>query len=183
MVRLVISGGQTGPDRAGLDAATALGIPIGGRIPTGRWAEDGPIPGRYAGLVEVTPADLARITDRDVAELGATGPPSLARALLARTRANVAAADATLVFISREPGHSASSGTQATIAFAERLGTPIIRIPLDDVLPIRVGAAAGRLRDLGVETLNVAGPRQSEHPGAYEATLPFLRDLFRTLLA
>ncbi|MGD9687665.1 MAG: putative molybdenum carrier protein, partial [Desulfobacter sp.] len=44
MIRKIVSGGQTGVDRAGLDAARAAGIPIGGYCPKGRLAEDGEIP-------------------------------------------------------------------------------------------------------------------------------------------
>jgi hypothetical protein len=43
----VVSGGQTGVDRAALDAALALGLPCGGWCPRGRWAEDGAVPDRY----------------------------------------------------------------------------------------------------------------------------------------
>src|SRR6516225_6913367 len=43
----IISGGQTGVDRAALDVALELGIPCGGWCPKGRRAEDGPIPQRY----------------------------------------------------------------------------------------------------------------------------------------
>src|SRR5438309_5574120 len=37
----VISGGQTGADRAGLDAAAALGLPTGGHAAAGFWTESG----------------------------------------------------------------------------------------------------------------------------------------------
>ncbi len=43
----LISGGQTGVDRAALDAGLVLGLPVGGRCPKGRRAEDGVIPARY----------------------------------------------------------------------------------------------------------------------------------------
>lgn len=47
IVEKIISGGQTGADRGGLDAAIALGIPHGGWCPKGRRAEDGKVPKRY----------------------------------------------------------------------------------------------------------------------------------------
>jgi hypothetical protein len=43
----IISGGQTGVDRAALDAALAADFPCGGWCPADRSAEDGPIPERY----------------------------------------------------------------------------------------------------------------------------------------
>ncbi|MCH7226767.1 YpsA SLOG family protein [Haloferula sp. A504] len=47
MIERIVSGGQTGADRAGLDAAIAAGLPHGGWCPRGRKAEDGPLPKRY----------------------------------------------------------------------------------------------------------------------------------------
>lgn len=44
---MIVSGGQTGADQAGLDAAINLGIPYGGWIPKGRLTEDGPLPEKY----------------------------------------------------------------------------------------------------------------------------------------
>ena len=46
----IVSGGQTGVDRAGLEAAIALGLPYGGWVPKGRLAEDGVVPLKYAGM-------------------------------------------------------------------------------------------------------------------------------------
>ena len=74
VIKKIISGAQTGADRAALDAALALGLPIGGWVPRGRRAEDGPVPDRYPNLRE---------TDTDDYET--------------RTRWNVQDADATLI--------------------------------------------------------------------------------------
>lgn len=71
----VISGGQTGVDRAALAAARAAGLAIGGWCPRGRWAEDGAISAVYS--LRETPS----------------GDPA------ARTRVNVAEADATLILV------------------------------------------------------------------------------------
>src|SRR5262245_24993140 len=70
----IISGGQTGADRAALDFALERGLDCGGSVPRGRLAEDGPIPARYPGLVETETTNPAE-----------------------RTRQNVRAADATLI--------------------------------------------------------------------------------------
>ncbi len=63
----IISGGQTGVDRAALDVAIKWGIPYRGWCPAGRWAEDGKIPERYQ--LEVTPeSNPAQRTARNVKE-------------------------------------------------------------------------------------------------------------------
>lgn len=67
----VISGGQTGVDRAALDVALELGLPCGGWCPAGRRAEDGPIPARYP-LTETAGADYVERTRRNVVEADAT---------------------------------------------------------------------------------------------------------------
>ena len=54
----VVSGGQTGDDRAALDAARAAGLPCGGWCPRGRLAEDGPIDLAYP-VVETPSTDFA----------------------------------------------------------------------------------------------------------------------------
>lgn len=67
----VISGGQTGVDRAGLDAAVRLKIPIGGFIPKGRKAEDGEVPKKY-NLVELQSRSYTMRTERNVLESDGT---------------------------------------------------------------------------------------------------------------
>ena len=67
----IVSGGQTGVDRAGLDVALELGLEIGGYVPKGRRAEDGRIPDRYP-LTELTTRDYASRTAKNVEESEAT---------------------------------------------------------------------------------------------------------------
>ncbi len=93
----VLAGGQTGVDRAALDAALAAGIAAGGWCPAGRWAEDGRIADRYP-LVETASADPAE-----------------------RTRRNVEAADALLV-LAPPP---VVGGTALALAHARALGRPL----------------------------------------------------------
>ena len=52
MIRRIVSGGQTGADRAALDVALLIGLECGGWVPKGRLAEDGPIAATYPDLVE-----------------------------------------------------------------------------------------------------------------------------------
>ena len=149
----LVSGGQTGADRAALDVAIDRGPPYGGWCPLGGWAEDFPNPPglllAYPGLTEV-PA-----TDRDV-----------------RTRWNVRDSHATLVV--RQAG-TASPGTDLTVATAVELGRPhLVSTDADEVVDW--------LRELGrLLTLNVAGPRESEQPGVHDATRRLLGEVLDAL--
>ncbi len=129
----IVSGGQTGVDRAALDAALALGLAIGGWCPHGRWAEDGPIPGRYP-LRETPSADPAQ-----------------------RTRWNVRDSDATLI-LSPAP---LQGGTALTADAARQRGRPLLVV--DPSSSIVDGPVAWLVRSVPPGgTLNVAGPRASE---------------------
>jgi hypothetical protein len=144
MAERVISGGQTGVDRAALDAAQELGISCGGWCPRGRRAEDGRIPMCYP-LRETPDTDYRR-----------------------RTEWNVREADATLVLT----WGPASGGTQLTINLAQWLDRPLLVVDLaTDPSPAEVQEwlAAG-----GFETVNVAGPRESSSPGIHRIAHAFL---------
>jgi hypothetical protein len=148
MFTKIVSGGQTGVDRAALDVALELGLPCGGWCPRGRLAEDGPIDPRYP--LEETPS--ARYPQR--------------------TRRNVRDSDGTLVLTR---ARSARKGTALTIASARRQGKPYLEMDLNQPpLPetIRAWARANRVADL-----NVAGPRESENPGIHDQAASFLRQL------
>ena len=68
----IISGAQTGVDRAALDAAIACGLDYGGSIPRGRLAEDGPVSQHYTALIELNSEDYAVRTRRNVRDADAT---------------------------------------------------------------------------------------------------------------
>lgn len=109
-VTQIISGGQTGVDRAALDAAMALGIPHGGWCPRGRRAEDGPIPTHYQ--VHETASSEYRV----------------------RTEQNVIAADATLILY-QEP---LQGGTQLTFRFCQEHAANCLLITLPSAEPEKV---------------------------------------------
>jgi putative molybdenum carrier protein len=141
MVARIVSGGQTGVDRAALEVGRSAGIPIGGWCPAGGWAEDLTDP---PGLLALYP------------ELHAT--PSSDPAV--RTRWNVRDSDATLV-ITR--ARATSPGTTLTVAIAEELGRPHLVADVTDVDGVRAwlhGLPTGLV-------LDVAGPRESEAPGIH----------------
>ena len=141
----LVSGGQTGVDRAALDVALERGLPCGGWCPAGRAAEDGPIHPRYP---------LRETPSPDPAE---------------RTEWNVLDSDGTVLLIA--PG--ASPGTALTAEVARRLGRPVYPWRLD-ALP-GTGHFRRWLQVHGIRTLNVAGPRESESPGVYDAARDWLR--------
>ena len=145
----IISGGQTGVDRAALDFAIARGVPYGGWCPKDGWAEDMVQP---PGLLAHYP-DLRETLDRDPRR---------------RTRWNVRDADATLIFLPRD-GLRSSPGTDFTIACAQRLTRPVFIVdPWERDATARIQEWLGsRTRPLA---LNVAGPRETQAPGIYSAT-------------
>ncbi|HEY3121670.1 MAG TPA: putative molybdenum carrier protein [Vicinamibacteria bacterium] len=147
----VISGGQTGVDRAALDAAQELGLDCGGWCPRGRRAEDGRIPDRYP-LRETASSDY----------------PS-------RTAANVREADATLVLVQRG---GRSRGTALTRRVAAEYEKPLLEVDLS-AAP-RPETVQEWLERLGVRTLNVAGPRESETADIYDRAREFLLQVLRS---
>ena len=147
MFSKIVSGGQTGVDRAALDVAIEFGIPCGGWCPKGRTAEDGPIDARYP-LQETPSEDYAQ-----------------------RTTWNVRDSDGTLIVTWGRP----TGGTAQTVDDANGLGRPHLVVDLSlhpDPSVVRVWAATHTVR-----ILNVAGPRESKVPGISVQASQFLRKL------
>lgn len=144
----LLSGGQTGADRAALDWAIARGIAHGGWCPRGRRAEDGLIAPRYA-LIETPSRDYEQ-----------------------RTRWNVRDSDGTLI-VSRSP--TLTGGSAFTARCAERLAQPYLHVHpgADDPQAIRAFLERHRIR-----TLNVAGPRASTEPQIYDYVTEVLERVF-----
>jgi hypothetical protein len=144
VIERIVSGGQTGVDRAALDTALALGFPCGGWCPRGRLAEDGPIDSRYP-LRETPSADYPQ-----------------------RTEWNVRDSDGTLILTRGRP----SGGTAFTIALARRLRRPLLVLDLErGPDPAKVPRW---VEEKEVAVLNVAGPRESQQPGIREEAYAFL---------
>ncbi|MCY4362944.1 MAG: putative molybdenum carrier protein [Gammaproteobacteria bacterium] len=147
MIEKIISGGQTGVDRAALDCAIALHIPHGGWCPTGRKAEDGRLDDRYR-LVELDSNEYAD-----------------------RTRKNVEDSDGTLV-LTRE---ALEGGTALTVTFAENTGRPVMAVDLDN--PPQQQEIRNWLTANKIKRCNVAGPRESKQPGIYRQAYAYLYSL------
>ena len=148
MVERMISGGQTGVDRAALDVALELGIPCGGWCPKGRRAEDGRIPDRYP--------------------LQETSSP----AYPLRTEMNVEDSDGTLILTWGSP----SGGTLLTLKLARKHRKPYILVDLAE--EAEASTVQEWYRQNQIRIMNVAGPRESEAPGIYFRTLSFLKEFF-----
>jgi hypothetical protein len=163
---MLISGGQTGVDRATLDEAIMRGIAYGGWCPQGGWAEDMPEPpGMRANypLLRETPS-------RDPAQ---------------RTKWNVRDSDACLMLVDAG-GVTVSGGTALAEKLAARYGKPLlladvgvaeaavkVREWIDALLTANEGEAPFRLA--------VGGPRESEAPGIYAKTRAALGELLAGL--
>jgi hypothetical protein len=159
----IVTGGQTGVDRAALDLAVADGIDYGGWCPRGGWAEDFPEPpgvrARFPQLRETPLADPAQ-----------------------RTAWNIRDSDVVLILVG-DAGASVSAGTMLARELAEGLGKPTLVIDLSEA-----DAAAGAREWLQTQRarfgaglrLGIGGPRASEAPGVYDRARTFLSALFRT---
>lgn len=165
-VQQIVSGGQTGVDRAALDIAIRYNIPHGGWCPKGRLAEDGTLPPQY-NLEETDSATWDE-----------------------RTRLNIRDSDATLVLINALPVR-VTDGTQLTISEAKRINKPllVIDIPHSVILDNQkllhlnhmdavVAYVSNWLLKYKVKTLNIAGPRASQCPDIYQHTFGFLSQCF-----
>lgn len=145
MLEKIVSGGQTGVDRAALDVALALNIPCGGWCPRGRKAEDGVIAAQYP---------LKETPSREYSQ---------------RTEWNVRDSDATLVLTRGRP----TQGTALTVDVARRLERPCLVVDMNKKSCEEPVVAW--LTEHDIRVLNVAGPREEKNPGIYKEASQVLR--------
>jgi hypothetical protein len=144
----IVSGGQTGADRGALDFAIEHGYTHGGWATSGRKAEDGTVPLKY---------QLTALAEGGYRQ---------------RTRRNVEDSDGTLIVNIGE----VDGGTLATQTFAEQMRKPYLVVQLDLGTIEEIAARVfGWLRQNVIDTLNVAGPRESKRPGIYSLTVKLLQ--------
>lgn len=145
-LKRIISGGQTGADQGGLEAAAFLGIPTGGKMPKGFKTEEGYFP------------ELADKYDVEELISGEYAP---------RTRYNVLDSDATVIF-----GDLSSPGSRTTRQMCLDSKRPCLVVEefndfyrrlFDDFLNM-----------YEVTTLNVAGNRESKNTGIQQKVYDFL---------
>jgi hypothetical protein len=143
----IISGGQTGVDRAALDVALELGLPCGGWCPRGRKAEDGVLPAQYP-LVETTSEIYAE-----------------------RTAKNVRESDGTLVLLTGPP----TGGTKLTIDMAAKQNKACLLVEFSNDAAATM--IQDWIHQNQIKVLNVAGPRESQAPGVYAQAYTLLRQV------
>jgi hypothetical protein len=158
VIERIVSGGQTGADRGGLDAARELGIPFGGWAPKDWRAEDGAIPEVYRASMQLTQS------------LGYT----------LRTMMNVNDSDGTLIVTLC--GGDLTGGSLTTWRLCDRLGRPRLHLMLSEPLPQLSGVLVDWLGRHRIRVLNVAGPRESKEPGIQEAARRVLAHILRGAL-
>lgn len=150
LVDEIISGGQTGVDRAALDVAIFLDIEHGGWCPKNRLAEDGNIPAQYL---------LRETESRDYA---------------VRTEKNVLDSDGTLILYDG----SLKGGTRLTAQLAQRFRRPLLMVDLTE--KCNPDETRAWISKHGLRRLNIAGPRESTMPGVAELAAKFLLAVFDT---
>jgi len=137
----IISGGQTGVDRAALDAAIALGYQYTGWLPKGRLAEDGPLPDSYVGMKEMPTKNYVR-----------------------RTEQNVIDSDFTILICHGKP----EGGTKRTVDFCVKHGKPHYIFDLDLDRSQQLDAVWDFIDVTPGTRANFAGPRASKCPTVYD---------------
>lgn len=143
----IISGGQTGADRAALDFALYYGISCGGYCPRDRKAEDGPIPELYQ-LKELNSANYSD-----------------------RTKKNIEASDGTLIFKAQP---KLDRGSHLTLEYCKKIRKPWFIYHLSRNPDQSNYELYNWIKDQGIITLNIAGNRESLAPGIYRLTYDVL---------
>lgn len=158
----IVSGGQTGADQGGLEAALYCELAYGGWIPKGRKAENGKIPAKYDQLKEMTSTDY-----------------------LVRTEANVVDSDATLVLTYGE----ATGGSKKTIEFAQKHHKPVLHVAIDQYSEKDAALFIKRWFDGDVtkptppakSVLNVAGSRESKSLGIQDKVMAVIIEVINAV--
>lgn len=149
----IVSGGQTGVDQAGLDAAMALGIPHGGWCPLGRRSEDGPIPAKYR--LKETLSDYYRD----------------------RTTRNVQDSHGTIIFIGGSIDAEPGSALTFQLCRANQRPSLLVNLAIDSI-EISAKLVQEFVSKHQIKILNIAGSRASISPGIGPKVIEVLKLAF-----
>ena len=151
MIKQIISGAQTGADRAGLDFAIRYNISYTGYVPEGRRSEDGTVPTKYI-LKEMDTASYFKRTEKNVIE-----------------------SDATVILSRGELG----GGSSYTREMARKYNRPWLHLNLN-ILSIEEASNRLKnwLEEKGIKRLNIAGSRESKDPKIYDLTMKILEGMW-----
>jgi len=154
-IKKIVSGGQTGADRGGLDAALEVGVPHGGWCPLGRLAEDGKIPEKY---------NQQELYSRFYAH---------------RTEQNVIDSDVTVIFTYGAP----QGGSKRTAQFAAKHNKPYLWIDMNDENRIAVAKVIEWLNEVRTSqiVLNVAGSRGSSNPDLQKRVCEIIKSVLLSM--
>jgi len=149
MIQKIVSGGQTGADRAGIDAAIESGVDYGGWLPKDRKAEDGIVSPKYTKLKEMTKGGYSK-----------------------RTEQNIIDSDGTVIF-----GHGKlTTGSALTLKFAKQYKKPYLHIDLD-IVQNPVPSIKDWIIDWDIKTLNIAGRKASKATQIYDKVKDIIKQV------
>jgi hypothetical protein len=152
LITKIISGGQTGADRAALDFAIEHNILYGGWVPKGRKTEDGTLPERY-DLQEMPTGEYSK-----------------------RTEKNILDSDGTLIVSNGR----LTGGSALTEFLTDKHHKPCLHVDMDQInLTEAVVKTRQWIKDNDIKILNVAGPRASKDSAIYQVTMDLLKATFR----
>jgi hypothetical protein len=155
MITKIISGGQTGTERAALDVAIKVSIAHGGWAPAGRKTEEGELPEKYK-LKEMPTSNHSKLKERNILD-----------------------SDGTLIISSGDLADDLLLIKET----AEKKQRPWFYIDIDIVHAFRAAAIASEwVAENEIETLNIAGPAASENPGIYRHTMKILESMYHMCL-
>lgn len=152
----IVSGGQTGVDRAALDIAIKLNIPHGGWCPRNRLSEDGVIPAKY---------QLAETKSSEYSE---------------RTKLNIQDSDGTLIIVPKID-IKITDGTILTIQEAQYTGKPHLIVNISE--QIDTLSIIRWTNENNINILNIAGPRESQCPGIYVKSCKVIEHIIKAVIS
>lgn len=165
MIEQIVSGGQTGVDRAALDVAIKMSVTYGGWCPKGRLDELGVIPSNYDKLIEISGEFESDKQNYDT-----------------RTKLNIRDSDGTLIIVPSMPlPLKIKDGTLLTISEVSSQKKPFLLLDLSSSEDDNISSVVEWVKMNDIRILNIAGPRESNSNGIYQKSFLFLSNMVERL--